>query len=210
MRKKVYPEQVVREPKAVPQWFWWGIACATRSGTPVQALADDLTQFMEHQAGLQRRWRQLATRRARLSAGLSSKKGELVDTAVGESVSAAAGLASAAVPGLGVLVLAAKWSVQGLRGGLLGSQETTAVDAAGGSRADLVDELAPTLEPLAAARPPIVITIEDLHLAVDSLVELLARLMAAQKAGVLVISTAWGDVGRGQAPCAPAARSGST
>jgi len=191
MRKRVYPERVIREPKAVPQWFWWGIACATRSGTPVQALADDLTQFEAHKEGLQRRWRQLATHRARLSAVLSSRKGDLVDTAVGEGVSAAAGLASAAIPGLGVLVLATKWGVQGLRESHLGAQGTIVVDAAGGNRSDLVGDLAPALERLAAAGLPIVVTIEDLHLADASLVELLARLLAAQKASVLVISTAW-------------------
>jgi hypothetical protein len=108
MRKRVYPEEVVRQPNMVPQWFWWGISCATRSGTPVQALADDLTQFVAHGNALEKRWRQLASRRARLGAGLSSKRGELVETAVGEGLSAAASLASAAIPGLGVLALAAK------------------------------------------------------------------------------------------------------
>jgi hypothetical protein len=46
MRKKVIPEPVVPEHEAVPQWFWWGISCAARSGTPVQALAGDLAQFV--------------------------------------------------------------------------------------------------------------------------------------------------------------------
>ena len=61
----------------------------------------------------------------------------------------------------------------------------------GRDRPDLVDELAPALERLGAAGLPIVITVEDLHLADASLVELLARLLAAQGAPVLVISTAW-------------------
>ena len=55
MRKQVIPELVVPEPEAVPQWFWWGISCATRSGTPVQALAADLAQFVDHQVGLEQR-----------------------------------------------------------------------------------------------------------------------------------------------------------
>jgi len=55
---------------------------------------------------------------------------------------------------------------------------------------DLVDELAPALERLGAAGLPIVIMVEDLHLADESLVELLARLLAAQGAPVMVISTA--------------------
>jgi hypothetical protein len=103
----------------------------------------------------------------------------------------AAGLANLAVPGLGVLALAAKWGVQGVRAGRHASEAAGAVDAAGLGRSDLVGELAPALERLGAAGLPIVIVIEDLHLADTSLVELLARLLAAQDARVLVISTAW-------------------
>ena len=191
MRKRVYPEQVVRQPNVVPEWFWWGISCATRSGTPVQALAEDLTQFEAHRDALERRWRQLVPRKARLGAGLSSKRGELVETAVGEGLSAAASLANAAIPGLGVLALAAKWGVQGLRDGRLAAQAPPFVDAARRGRSDLVDDLAPALERFAAAGMPMVIVIEDLHLADESLVELLARLLAAQEARILVVSTAW-------------------
>ena len=191
MRRRVYPEQVVPEHEAVPQWFWWGISCATRSGTPVQALADDLTQFVEHQVGLEQRWRQLASPKARLGAEGSAEPGEVVETAAGEVLGVAAGLANLPVPGLGVLALTAKWGVPGRRDGRLLAQGSPVAEAAGRIRSDLVDELAPALERLGAAGLPIVITIEDLHLADESLVELLARILAAQGAPVLVISTAW-------------------
>src|SRR5450631_3473977 len=55
MRKKVIPETLTRKREAVPQWFWWGISCAERSGTAVQALADDLTQFADHEVGLEQK-----------------------------------------------------------------------------------------------------------------------------------------------------------
>jgi hypothetical protein len=131
MRKRVYPEQVVRQAGVLPQWFWWGISCGNRSGTPVQALADDLTQFEAHRVGLEQRWRQLATRRARMGAKWSAKKGEVVETAAGEGLAIAASLANVAVPGLGVLALAAKWGVQGLREGRPGVQAGAVVDAVG-------------------------------------------------------------------------------
>lgn len=60
----------------------------------------------------------------------------------------------------------------------------------GAGRSDLVDELAPALDRLGAAVLLIVITVEDLHGADHSLVELKARLGAAQGAPVLVISAA--------------------
>ena len=191
MRRRVSPEEVIPEPAAVPQWFWWGISCATRSGTPVQALADDLTQFVEHQVGLEQRWRQLASPKARLGAEGSAEPGEVVETAAGEVLGVAAGLANLPVPGLGVLALTAKWGVPGRRDGRLLAQGSPVAEAAGRIRSDLVDELAPALERLGAAGLPIVITIEDLHLADESLVELLARILATQGAPVLVISTAW-------------------
>jgi hypothetical protein len=190
MRKKVIPETLIREREAVPQWFWWGISCATRSGTPVQALVDDLTQFVEHQVGLEQRWRQLASPEPRVGAGRSPEQGEVVETSAGEVLGVAAGLANLPVPGLGVLALTAKWGVPGRRDGRLAAQDSPVVEAAGRGRSDLVDELAPALERLGAAGLPIVITIEDLHLADESLVELLARLLSAQGAPVLVISTA--------------------
>jgi len=191
MRRRVSPEEVIPEHAAVPQWFWWGISCATRSGTPVQALADDLTQFVEHQVGLEQRWRQLAAPEPRVGAGRSPEPGEVVETAAGEVLGVAAGLANLPVPGLGVLALNAKWGVQGRRDRGLAAQGGRVVEASGRDRSDLVDELAPALERLGAAGLPIVIAIEDLHLADESLVELLARLLAAQGATVLVISTAW-------------------
>ena len=205
MRKRVYPEQmgpgqvgpgqvgpgqVGPEQEAVPSWFWWGISCATRSGTPIQALTDDLTQFAAHQVGLEQRWRQLASPRARRGAGLSSKKGEVFETGAGEILGVAAGLQDLAVPSLRVLKLAAKWGFQGSQDAHA-VQASAVVDVAGRRRPHLVDELAPALERLAAAGLPIVITIEDLHLADESLIELVARLLAAQGAPVMVISTAW-------------------
>ena len=191
MRKTVIPEPVIPEDEAVPQWFWWGISCATRSGTPVQALAGDLTQFVEHQVSLGQRWRQLASPEPRAGAGRSSEQGEVVETSAGDVLGVAAGLANLPVPGLGVLALAAKWGLPGRRDRGLATQGGPVVEAPGRGRSDLVDELAPALERLGAAGLPIVITIEDLHLADESLVEFLARLLAAQGATVLVISTAW-------------------
>src|SRR5664280_383056 len=191
LRKKVIPETLLCEREAVPQWFWWGISCTTRSGTAVQALAADLTQFVEHQVGLEKRWRQLASPEPPLGAGRCSEQSEVIETAAGHVLGVAASLTNLPVPGLGVLALTAQWGAQGRRDHSPTTQGSPVVEAAGRGRSDLVAELAPALERLGAAGLPIVITIEDLHVADESLVELLARLLAAQGAPVLVISTAW-------------------
>ena len=194
MRKRVYPEHVRHEPESVPQWFWWGISCSSRSGTAVQALSDDLTQFATHKVGLEQRWRQLVSPGTRHRAGLSSQRGEVFETAAGELLGVTAGLQNLALPGMRVLTLAAQWSSQGGPDRRLAIQASPVVNATKSRRLHLVDELAPALERLAAAGVPLVLTIDDLHLADASLVELVARLLAAEEAPVLVISTALPDL----------------
>jgi hypothetical protein len=181
LRKRVHPKDVVPEYDAVPQWFWWGISCATRSGTAVQALADDLSQFAQHQVGLEQRWRQLISPQAPWGTEGPAETREVIETAAGEVLGVAAGLADLPVPVLGVLVQ------QDPPPGAPGS---SVVGTTGRLGSDLVDELAPALERLGAAGLPIVITIEDLHLADQKLVELLARTLAATGAPILVVSTA--------------------
>ena len=112
LRKRVYPKDVVPEYGAVPQWFWWGISCATRSGTAVQALADDLSQFAQHQVGLEQRWRQLISPQAPWRTEGPAETREVIETDAGEVLGVAAGLADLPVPVLGVLALTAKWVVQ--------------------------------------------------------------------------------------------------
>jgi predicted ATPase len=198
MRKRVFPENVEPEQESVPQWFWWGISCATRSGTPLQALSDDLTQFRAHQVVLEQRWRQLVSPRARHGAGLSSKKGEVFETAAGEMLGVAAGLQNVAFPGVRVLTLAAKWGFQGSPDRRLAVPASSVVTEPGRRRAQLVDELAPALERLAAAGLPLVIALDDLHLADENLLELIARLLSAQGAPVLVISTSLQGLSEGE------------
>ena len=189
MRKRVFPEVVRPDVGAKLDWFWWGLACSRRSGAPIQALADDLTQFAQHRHGLEARWRDLATPSARISDALTLKRSEIAETAVGEAVSIGASLVGSAVPGLGVLLLAAKWGVKALRS--TDYWQAPRVDATDSQRSDLVDDLAPALERLGSVGLPIVIVVEDLHSADASLVELLARLLAAKEARILVVTTSW-------------------
>jgi len=187
-RNRVYPESVEPPEGSVLEWFWWGIACASRAGTPMQALADDLTQVRNHSYGLEARWKQLAPLSARFRRAVKRHGGEVGETVAGEVVSAAAGTANLAVPGLGLLVLAVKWGVQSVAAG---DDAPATIDATGGARTDLVGELAPAVTMLTSVGCPVVVVVEDLHLADESLVELLARLLAtASESPLLVVTTA--------------------
>ena len=65
-------------------------------------------------------------------------------------------------------------------------------DADLGSAGDSVaDELGPALERLGAAGLPLIIVVEDLHEADETLVGLLVRLLVAQSSRVLLVTTCW-------------------
>ena len=86
--------------------------------------------------------------------------------------------ANLVVPGLGFLTLAAKWGVEGIR------NSTTTAELVSDSRPlDLVEEVAPGVTQFARRVLPVVIFVEDLHRADESLVELLRRLLVLPMRG---------------------------
>ncbi|MGY1806932.1 tetratricopeptide repeat protein [Blastococcus sp. SYSU D00669] len=189
LRKRVAPDLLSADRQATPPYFWWGVSCLSRPGTEFEALVVDLDQFRRHGPGLERRWAELASRGARLRKRLKGRAGELAETGVGEAVGAAATAANLAVPGLGLLVLVGKWAVQR---GVREVQDRRAGEVGPATAgASVVDELAPAMERLGAVGLPLVIVVEDAHAADPTLVELLARLLAAQESRVLLITTSW-------------------
>lgn len=78
-------------------------------------MANDIGQIERLTGVLEQRWRRQASVLDKTKAALTRRQGEVVDTAVGEGVSAAAGVLRAAVPGLGFVVLAAKWGFRKLK-----------------------------------------------------------------------------------------------
>jgi tetratricopeptide (TPR) repeat protein len=187
-RKHIAPRFVAPDDGAVPEWFWWGISCSRRSGSEAQALAQDLTQFAAHAPGLEARWKAVVGVTGRVGRHWSRRKGDVIETGLGEAASAAAGLANVAVPGLGFILMGASWAIKGAMA--RATEGTELLDASGAGRADLVAQLAPELLRLAAAGIPMVIAIEDVHDADESLVEVLATVLRGT-APVLVVTTSW-------------------
>ncbi len=142
VRKRVAPDPRRTNLQATPRFFWWGVSCSDRPGTTSEALVNDLDQFRQHEAGLERRWSELVPPGKRLRKHLEGRGGE-----------PSSGSASAC--------------------------------------GSVVDELAAALERLGAAGLPLVVLVEDAHAADVSLIDLLARLLAANSSRVLVITTSW-------------------
>ena len=188
-RKRVAPDPAAVNEDAMPVFFWWGISCLSRPGSTFEALVNDLDQFRRHEAGLERRWKQLVTPGDWTRRHVQIRRGEIAETVVSEVVADLATAAGWTVPGLGLLVLLGKWGVQ--RGQQEWRERRAVDDAPHSAGASAVDELAPALERLGAAGLPLVVVVEDVHAADSTLVELLARLLAAEQSRVLLITTAW-------------------
>lgn len=188
-RKRTYPQVVRPAAGATPHWFWWGVSCGTQAGSEVQAIAADLAQFAAHRDGLEARWREVTTIGTKLRDAARRRRTEVIETGADEAIGMAASAANLAVPGLGFVLMAAKWGVQGVRDRV--ADDPGVIDASGTGRPDLVGELAPALARLAGAGIPIVIVVEDLHEADPALVALLARLLGEDEAPILLVTTSW-------------------
>jgi tetratricopeptide (TPR) repeat protein len=202
-RKRIYPEVLHPAPGSTPAWFWWGIGCDHRYGTPLQALANDVSQFEAAKSGLEARWRSQASRSTQLRRAISGERGrEAVEIGAGEALTAGLAAANMAVPGLGFLVLAGKWGMRSLRKRAPGETAGPVLDVSAAQGVDLVQEIAPGVGQVARDVVPVVIFVEDFHRSDDSLVELLARLLSAGDTGVLIVTTAWpGSVDEPERPC---------
>lgn len=194
-RKRIYPESIAPEPDSTPAWLWWGINCDRRVGLPMERLAGDIRQLERLQDGTQRRWRKAVrpslSRRDRLRRSLAGDAArdrgrEVVETGIGEGIAAGAGLLNVAVPGLGFVVLAAKWGVEAYSTRRSPDAEPSPDDPAD----DLVRVTAQDVSLLGRDTLPVVIVVEDLHLADESLVDVLSAVLRSTTR-VLVVTTAW-------------------
>jgi len=116
-------------------------------------LVNDLDQFHQHEAGLERRWAEQATRRQRLAEQVRARGREVAEAGVGDVVDAAVEAASLTVPGLGLLLLVGKWTA---RRGYAELRERRHREAVAPMTAgeSVIDELAPAMNASAPSKCP--------------------------------------------------------
>jgi tetratricopeptide (TPR) repeat protein len=178
-RKFVHPPREKAARGAQLEWFWWGISCAFRDGLPISALVQDLERFSERRAALEQRVAALSTKSRRAKRALGEHREELAEAAVEDVIATTLSLAGAVVPGLSLLGLLGKLGV--------GHFRRHSVESMPG---DLLDDLVPALVEIAQAGIPLILFIEDLHDADDTLVSLVGRLLAIEQAPVMIVTTA--------------------
>ena len=188
-RKQTYPAALDPALDSTPAWVWWGVSCSARFGAPTEALASDIAQLRILAPDLEKRWRKRASLFRRARKQVAGKRGELVDTSIGEAVGVAASLANVAVPGLGFLLAAVKWTAAGVADRISGQEERG--DLREIHSKDLIDEVAAGLPQIAREIVPAVVFVEDVHLADEGLIEVLARIVSSDDCPVLVVTSSW-------------------
>ncbi|WP_299449927.1 tetratricopeptide repeat protein [uncultured Serinicoccus sp.] len=188
-RKKVNPA-VAHEPGSLPGYLWWGISCSSRHGVASIALAQDIGVLEAHGPYLDDAWRRLPrTGRgaddARAFALAAADEGamHLADTVVQEAL-------GAAVPGLGLVRWVGEWAWNKGRDRSERRTRLESAEAVAPQHDDIGDQVVSMLTRLARPELPAVLVVEDLHDADPLLVDVLGRLVASDRA-VLVISTGW-------------------
>ncbi len=186
-RKRVYPTHVdVAEGAAMP-WMWWGLLCGRRDdGTFAQVLWDDSTQLYAHAGGI-----------------VSAK--DLSGAAAGGAFDASSALIGvlgllglAVAPPVGVALTVAGavkvgWDQRGLAKRLQAWRKERgerSLDAGGQGRDAAIGEL---IEGLVAVsrKVPVVVVIDDAHLADSTLIEVVAGLLDRIDSRVLFVATTW-------------------
>jgi tetratricopeptide (TPR) repeat protein len=202
-RKRVFPK-VQHVPGSLPSFFWWGIAASMRDGTPSIALMQDIQQLKDHQPylddvwakfswserhenwlkspfeELKRRWSNIEGKTITNLVGIGAWK--VIEASFGTviPVTGLAGSLGSAVSTVYRYKKERDQSKERLKSAALINDE----------KFDIVDETVILLTKLARPGLPVVIFVEDAHLADPLLGELLSRLVVSNSS-TLIITTAW-------------------
>ena len=194
-RKAVRPALFERAGGSVPEFFWWGIACSERNGTPTSNLREDLRQVADHSEGLDEALRRLSSLRQRMVSRTKQAVGVTADEGFQEVVSKGVEIAAEAlVPMVGVGLRLARMGIEAGKERKRKNREIAEASVPGASGdTDTVEACVALLGEMCGAGLPIVVLVEDIHLSDDMLLRLLDRLLSLE-GPVLVITTTWPDM----------------
>ncbi|MGY4856869.1 tetratricopeptide repeat protein [Cryobacterium sp. AP23] len=191
-RKQLYPTFEYAHG-SLPSFMWWGVAAGVTNG--LGPLATDLRQFRTHDAYLADAW---ISRRS-FAKGVVEEAKALLTGGAGAAESELKSLILEALglglPGLGIVQRLAS-NIVALGSRTLDRKGRLSYDGAlGDDESDLVTAAFDILSGLATTTLPVVILVEDAHLADTSIAQLLGKLMLSS-AAVLIITTAYpGELG---------------
>ena len=193
-RKAVHPPRFDSPEKSLPEFFWWGIACSTRSGRPTDALSQDLRQIHNHGDYLEAQWWALVSFHERHFPTLAEARRAL--SSVGIAGAIARGVeevAEVVTPGLKIITRVGRWIGTAAKKSL-GMREIVnrASHYDDSEPLDIVDDTVDLLARISKPGIPIVVLVEDVHVADGMLIEFLGKLLERSRP-IFVITTAWPD-----------------
>ena len=208
-RKRVFPERIDRAADSLPAFFWWGIACDMRScGTASQNLLEDLLQLDAHALYLDAAWTALTSFRERHFPTLAQARQDL-RRIIAEGLEEGAGhligvvieaLAKHGLPGGGLVVKLGRWGIGKAAENQRRYEKVAAAGPLGSNQPpDLLDDTVAMLTRLARPGLPVIVFVEDLHVAWrgrraedgPSLIEELIERLLRSNASLLILTTAW-------------------
>jgi len=208
-RKRVFPERIDRAAGSLPAFFWWGIACDMRScGTASQNLLEDLLQLDAHALYLDAAWTALTSFRERHFPTLAQARQDL-GRIIAEGLEEGAGhligvvieaLAKHGLPGGGLVVKLGRWGIGKAAETQRRCEKVAAAGPLGSDKPpDLLDDTVTMLTRLARPGLPVIVFVEDLHVAWrgrraedgPSLIEELLERLVRSNASLLILTTVW-------------------
>lgn len=174
-----------REANSLPQFLWWGVSCSERNGVAAEALRYDITQLEEHARFVHIECHRRKGIGEKALRELIEKGPELVTEALSEAASLLIPL-----PGLGLALLLHKWSASKKSERLAELRLVGDRSALGGGSSEFASQLVDQLCALGEEQFPMVMFVEDVHLADDTLLEVMESTMR-RSSHLMILTTTW-------------------
>ena len=193
-RKAVHPPRFDSPEKSLPKFFWWGIACSTRSGRPTDALSQDLRQIHAHGDYLEAQWRALVSFHERHFPSLAEMGKALRSIGFAGALSRGVEeVAEVVTPGLRIVTRVGRWiGTEAKKSREMREIGNRASHYDDSEPLDIVDDTVDLLARISKPGLPIALLVEDVHAADGMLIEFLGKLLEHSRP-IFVITTAWPD-----------------
>ena len=152
-----------REAGSLPEFLWWGLSCSSYEGAPAPALRNGVDWLKDHSTFVSVALQKSRPRLEGKIQELATKRWEIAQEGALEAAAQVANAAGAAVPGLGLMVMCARWWTGAVRERRSNRQMVAEASEMGSSQGGLVEEVVTGLSEFGRAGFPVVLFVEDLH-----------------------------------------------
>ena len=181
-RKSVTPVGE-RQAGSLPDYLWWGVSCSDRNGVAAEALRSDLKHLEEHAPFVDVVCRHGRGFKETVIEGFLRERSALLEAG-------ALDLAGAVVPGLGLVALFARMATGALKSRREDQSLVGEASQVGAGGRELPEEVIEQLCALGDAGFPVVLFIEDIHLADATLIDVLEGVLR-RSSHLLLVTTTW-------------------